>query len=143
MKLPKLFLCVTLFSCSHLLAEEGKSIKPLRDFGGIFAEDKDLPLKKAAPATGFLTDEKAYLKLWKMWNKDVKPPKVDIATELVLVATIDCAKNKLGGDFKLNDAGDLKATYASTLVAGPGFAWRMFVLPRDGIKTIGGKPVEE
>lgn len=136
-----LILCCSI--CSLLLAEEGKNIKPLRDVGGEFSEEKDLPLKKAAPASGFIADETAFLKLWQTWNKNIKPPKVDFKKELVLVATVDCAKNKPGGEFKLNDAGDLKATYISTLVACPGFSWRLFVLPREGIKTVGGKPVEE
>jgi hypothetical protein len=115
-----------------------KQIKPTEEIRGKFVDDKDLPKMKAAPANP-ITDEKEFAKLWKEWKGDEALPKIDFKKQFAMTGTTICAANRIFGGFTLSKEGDLKSTFGSTLIGGPGFAWVIYVLDREGVKTVGGK----
>jgi hypothetical protein len=67
-------------------------------------------------------------------------PKIDFDKEIVFVGTTSCAANRISMSFGLKD-GDLTVRSLSTLIAGPGFAYAIVVVPKEGVKTINGKPI--
>ncbi|MCI0351976.1 MAG: hypothetical protein L0Z53_21355 [Acidobacteriales bacterium] len=103
---------------------------------------KDNKLRQEAPANGFVADEKTWSKLWKAWRGDEKEPMVDFSKDLVLVFTFD-GPNKISvPQLTLNDKGDLRVPLPiGTLIAGPGFGYRLDTIRREGIQTINGKAV--
>jgi hypothetical protein len=115
-------------------------LKPVKEWSGKFPDDKDLPLMKLAPASGYLTDAKAFEKLWKAWRPTEETPKIDFDKEIVFVGTTMCAANRVSMSFGLKD-GNLSVVSRSTLIAGPGFAYSIAVVPGEGVKTINGKPI--
>ncbi len=119
-----------------------KPVKPVKEWVGKFLTNEELPLMKEAPATGYITDDKAWGKLWKAWRNKEELPKVDFEKQLVLVGTVPCARNSLGANFKLDDNGDLKGWFLGTAIAGPGFAYQIVVVDRSGIKTYNGKAIK-
>ena len=66
-------------------------------------------------------------------------PKVDFTKQMVMVGTVECAGNRINGGFDLTDKGDLKGAFMSTMMAGPGFAYKMLLIDREGVKTVNGK----
>ena len=116
-------------------------VKPTKEWPGKFPDDKDLPLMKLAPAGGFIADKAAFEKLWKAWRPKEETPKIDFEKELVLVGTTQCAGNRIGAALRLDAKGDLKAAFFATQIAGPGFAYTIVVINREGVKTVDGKPI--
>src|SRR4051794_31612809 len=78
---------------------KGKPVKPLQTWG---AKLKDVELKKAAPANGFLANAEDFAKLWKAWRGDEKVPEVDFKQNLVLVA-MSSGPNGVGIGASLDD----------------------------------------
>jgi hypothetical protein len=115
-------------------------VTPTNGWSGKFPDDKDLPLMKLAPESGYITDAKAFEKLWKSWRPKDELPKVDFDKEIVFVGTTGCAANRISMSFGLKD-GDLTSRSISTLIGGPGFAYSIAVVPREGVKRINGKPI--
>src|SRR5688500_7524977 len=107
----------------------GGEIKPVNSWEGKFSDDKDLPKQKLATAKGYLTDDKDFAELWKAWRGEEKLPEIDFKKHLVFVATVRCAANRLRGTYTLDDKGNLTALHIATRIGGPGFAWRIDVVP--------------
>jgi hypothetical protein len=116
----------------------GTAVKPIKEWGKIL---NDETLKNAAPAKGYVTDAKTLAKLWEAWKVNNKMPKVDFAKVLVLVATSG-GPNALSVDVHLDDEGNLTTMCRQTLKDGPGFGYKIIVIKRDGIKTIGGRTLQ-
>jgi hypothetical protein len=97
----------------------------------------DEALEREAPATGVIATPAAWEKLVKAWGiKDA--PKIDFATELIVVGTWK------GSSFNLTPqvtSGDLTVVARGTKDLLPGFRWKVVSVPRTGIKTINGKPL--
>jgi hypothetical protein len=125
------------------LGAEAKPVEPVQEWSGAFNEAKDEALQKEAPKEGYLTDEKAWAKLWRAWHGDQKVPRIDFDKQFILVATVECGANRLHGKFTINEDGDLKAVWASTLVAGPGFAYQMCLMDRAGVKSVNGRALDK
>jgi hypothetical protein len=127
---------VIVVSDLHAAPVAGK-IEPIRGWGGIL---RDESLQKHAPAGGFITDAAALAKLWEAWKVRGDLPKIDFTKELVLVA-MSSGPNALGIDIHLDSKGNLATMVTQTLIGGPGFGYRIVVIKRDGVKTIGGQPL--
>ena len=117
---------------------EDRTLKPTRQWVGVHKDEK---VKKMAPEVGFLTDARSFARLWKAWRPDEKVPAVDFKKEIVVVAAGGPNRPNVTG--VLNDRGNLKVRAISTLIGGPGFGYAFATFPREGVKTVGGKPVEK
>jgi hypothetical protein len=138
-------LCTAIFAGAHVsrLSADDKPVKPTKEWNGSFPKKEDEPLAKAAPASGYIADEKSWTKLWKAWREKEEAPKIDFDKQLVLVGTTECAANKMGASFKLDDKGDLKGGFISTQIAGPGFAYMIVVVDRTDVKTYNGAAIKK
>jgi hypothetical protein len=96
---------------------------------------EDADLAKAAPE--FVTDAKAFAKLWKKWGVEGKVPKVDFKKEIVIVSTTSGSRLSLSA--RLDDQGNLEVLGIATSDFGPGFRYAMATVPRAGVKTVNGK----
>jgi hypothetical protein len=119
--------------------------KAPRSWSGII---NDEGLRKMAPnqesgARGYVTDAKAWAKLWKAWRGDETVPKVDFAKELVVVATVDGPNRPFPVRLPLvaDDNGDLSFLVGTTKVAGRGFGYYMAVGPRKDAKPTSRRPI--
>jgi hypothetical protein len=121
--------------------EKSKPVKVEKTWGGEVA----LKLKDQAPKSGYVTDKEAWANLWKAYrpNEPEKVPAIDFQKELVLVA-VNNDPNRIGISATLDDKGDLQVSVISTLI---GFTnpttctYQFAVVKREGIKTVGGKPL--
>jgi hypothetical protein len=112
-------------------------VKPLMQWTG---RVKDKDLLKLAPARGYLSHEKDLEKLWKAWDIKEKMPAVDFTKELILVAA--ARSSSLSVSSKLDESGDLRITTVVTADLRPDFGYVIVLIPRAGVKTINGKPIE-
>lgn len=100
-------------------------------------------LRKEAPQKSYIVNNDAWAKLWKAYRGEETLPKVDFDKEMILVA-VNTDPNQIEIHAAVDDRGDMKITYASTLV---GFirpetcAYQFALIKRDGIQTIRGKPI--
>jgi hypothetical protein len=100
-----------------------------------------LDLQKEAPTGGYVTDKEAWAKLWKAYRGG-DAPEVDFDKELVLVKLFTVGSWVEVMPY-LNDKGDLGASL-STTDKGPNgttCGYLFAVIRREGVKTIGDKPV--
>src|SRR5262249_22867956 len=65
----------------------GTKVEPLRAWGQIFKEEEKELLRKEAPASGYIDNEKDWARLWKAWRGNEKLPAVDFKKELIIVGT--------------------------------------------------------
>jgi hypothetical protein len=130
-------LAAACFALPALAAD--KDLEPAKEIKGSLFDNKDLPKLKEAPASGVVTDEKEFAKLWGSWRAGDPLPKVDFKKQLVYVVAKEGGFTKIIGGFKLTDQGDLQPFFAFSEAAGPGFIFKMFVLDREGVKTVNGK----
>ena len=81
---------------------------------GKFLDNNDLPLMKAAPKSGYITDEKAWANLCKEWKFDKDLPEIDFAKQIVLVDVAPGSPNSFQAiSVTLNGmTGDLSASSA-------------------------------
>jgi hypothetical protein len=121
-------------------AGDVKVVKPVKEWKGYFPDNKDIALKKEAPAGGRVTNEKEWAKLWKAWRGKEELPKVDFDKELVFAYAAG-GPNTIVMNFRLDGQGDLSARFSATEKGGPGFVYKIVTLKRDGVKTINGKPL--
>lgn len=121
-------------------ANDGKKqIKPTQTVSGTIDDDA---LSKLAPKAGYFTDQKALEGLWAVWKLKGKTPAIDFTKQIVFVQLATGGPNVPRASYTLDAKGDLTALSISTLKGGPGFGYSIDVLPRDGIKTYMGKPIE-
>jgi hypothetical protein len=120
---------------------EVKSVKPVKEWDGKFAAREDEPLEREAPESGYIANEKAWAKLWKAWRSEEELPKVNFEKQLALVVTVGCAHDQIQPSFVLDGKRNLKNDSCWTAMDGPGFAYRILVVERAGIKTYNGKAI--
>ncbi|MCC6419801.1 MAG: hypothetical protein IT429_16330 [Gemmataceae bacterium] len=116
-------------------AQQG-ALKPLREWRGSVMDEA---LMKQAPAGQAIANEKTFAALWKAWEPEKKVPEVNFQKELVLVAAT--RGSRLNLSTRLTEGGDLKAAALSTRDLRPGFRYHIIVIPREGVKTVNGKPL--
>jgi hypothetical protein len=123
------------------LRAETKDLKIEQSWDGIIANEK---LLKEAPANGkplqgaagFVTERKAWVKLWKAWRGKEKVPQVDFTKDLVLVITLG-GPNKISPPvLRLDDKGELEAWAAATLNPADGFCYKLVIIRRQGVKSV-------
>lgn len=106
----------------------------------------EVPLERrtAAPTSGYVSRQQEWEKLWNAFRGTEEIPKIDFEKQLILVA-VNGDPNPIRICTKLDDQGDLKLSYGSTLI---GFthprtgAYQFALINRAGIKTVRGKPIE-
>lgn len=132
-----LLLLTTLFTVSLLAtAQEKKDEK--KATVDLFASLEDRELQKQAPENGVVVSQKGWEKLAKAWNI-ADPPKVDFEKEILVVATT--VGSRLNLSTKLDDKGDLQILALATRDIRPGFRYAIKSVSKEGIKTVGGKPL--
>lgn len=119
-------------------AQDVKKIVPSQKWAGKSGDEK---LRKLAPEKGFLADQKSFEALWSAWSLKGDPPKLDFTKYLVIV-NLAGGPNTPSASYTLDANGDLKGKVLQTLIGGPGFGYGIDVLPKAGIKTYRGKPIE-
>src|SRR5262245_21399246 len=121
-------------------ADKPRPVKPNRAWTGIQGKDA---LLKQAPRSGFITDTKAFEKLWKAWQPaSEKVPVVDFKKEFVVVGTAG-GPNLPSISASLDDKGNLTTRYLATLIGGPGFGFSFATFERKGVKAVNGKPLDK
>lgn len=123
--------------CLGAFAQE-KSPKDSQSWSGKIAQEE---LRKHAPKSGFITDEKTFEKLWTAWRPDEAIPKIDFQKQFVVVGTVD-GPNLIIMNPKLNEEGDLKFIVGGTKIGGPGFGYKLMAVDREGVKSVNGKELE-
>lgn len=132
-----LLLLTTLFTVSLLAtAQEKKDEK--KATVDLFASLEDRELQKQAPENGVVVSQKGWEKLAKAWNI-ADPPKVDFDKEILVVATT--VGSRLNLSTRLDDKGDLQILALATRDIRPGFRYAIKSVSKEGIKTVGGKPL--
>src|SRR5262245_8649260 len=134
--LVALFAVAVLMSPSLAQKAKGKVIKADREWVEIINDTK---LAKEAPKDGYITDAKAFEKLWKSWRKDEKVPEIDFKKKIVVITLSEGGPNKPGCTARLTDEGDLVVTAVSTLIGGEAFGYSIGVYPSAGVKKVNGK----
>jgi hypothetical protein len=120
------------------VSAQSKKITPSDKYEGSVADED---LVKLAPKDGLITSGNVFQELWKKWEPAKKAPEVDFKKNLLLVATTRGSKlNMLPA---LSADGNLKVPVMATKDLKPGFRYQIYVIPREGIVTINGKPLPE
>jgi hypothetical protein len=115
-------------------AAEPTAVKPTKQYSGSVDDEA---LQKLAPEEGVIADTKTFTKLWKAWKVAEKVPEVDFKKQLVLVQTT--SGSRLNIIARLTEDGDLKVIGMATADFGPGFRYQIFIVSREGVKTVNGK----
>ncbi|MCX5891381.1 MAG: hypothetical protein NTW80_00065 [Deltaproteobacteria bacterium] len=122
-------------SVSMAQAEE-REIRPLQQW----RSRVNSVMGAQAPAGGFIVGQEELDKLWIAWQIPGNKPAVDFKTQLLLVRTCNCSLISVAP--LLNDQGDLHIQVTVTKDIREGTAYVIVLIPRHGIKTIEGKPLE-
>jgi len=126
--------------------EAPKDVPALQTWDGLVRDESlkgvaaSLKAAGSSPASGYIANEKEFLRLWKAWRPDEKAPRVDFDKEIVLVG-VSPGPNRLTLAPKLDAKGDLRIHLRTNLVEGKGFGYGIATVKREGIKTVNGKPV--
>jgi hypothetical protein len=118
-------------------AKKAQPVKILNTWSGKMA---DAALQKHAPADYFLLDQDEWAKLWKAWRGQEKLPEVDFQKQMILVFTAG-GPNSVGCEPRLDAQGNVQAMAMSTLIGGPGFGYLIQCIPREGVRSVNGKPL--
>lgn len=113
-----------------------KPVEPLHAWNG---SRPDATLQAKAPNDGFIAAAEPWEALRKNWALGPETAVVDFTKQLVLVATTP--GSRIGGKPSLTDEGDLRFMPFATMDLGEGFRYLILVVPRDGVKTVNGKPL--
>lgn len=119
--------------------EGGRSVPVLVAWQG----QVKLERRKDAPQSGYIADQEAWQALWTSWRGVEPAPWINFDEAIILVAA-NRDPNRIGVTATLDDAGDLRVVHRSTLIAfinPTEFAYQFALIRREGIKTIGGKPI--
>jgi hypothetical protein len=114
--------------------------KPLQPTAEWSALVLDLKKRDAAPAKFFIADAEAWSKLWRTWRGDEQLPEVNFQKEILLVSTA-LGPNHVILKPVLNPGGNVSLTLGQTVRGGPGFTYRIVSVPRAGVKSVQGQPV--
>jgi hypothetical protein len=112
-----------------------REIQPLKEWRGRIERS----LQSAAPAQGYLASQAELDRLWAAWRIDGDKPGVDFKTQLLLARTCNCSIISIAP--LLDDRGDLNIQVTMTKDIRPDAAYVMVLIPRQGIRTIAGKPI--
>lgn len=135
-----LLLMLTVVLCASLLASLARAEKtPVKPTAEIEGSVDDAELAKEAPK--FIAAAADLDKLWKVWGRADKPPKVDFTKELVVMTTTRGSRLRL--IVTLDEKGNLEVGGFGTKDLRPGFRYVIGVVPREGVKTVGGKELPE
>lgn len=131
---------VALAATAALFASPAYAEKsPVKPTTGIEGSVDNAELAKEAPK--FIASAGDLDKLWKAWARADKPPKVDFAKELVVITTTRGSRLRLV--VTLDENGNLEVGGLATKDLRPGFRYVIGVVPREGVKTIGGKELPQ
>ena len=100
---------------------------------------EDEKLQKEMPENGVITNAKDFEKLVKAWKVADKVPEVDFDKEIVLVAKTAGSKVTLSA--VLDEKGNLKTGGFASNDLVPGFRYIIISVPKEGVKTVQGKPL--
>ncbi|MFZ5832108.1 MAG: hypothetical protein ACOY3P_18645 [Planctomycetota bacterium] len=117
-----------------------KRMQPVRILAQFSGKLPDTRLQKLAPENGFIVEKQQWTRLWKAWRGDEELPDIDFETDMVLVFTAD-GPNNVGCEPMLAQNGDVQANAMSTLIGGPGFGYLLMQIPRQGVRSVNGKPL--
>lgn len=127
-----------LLSWSVSLAQAGdREIKPLKEWRGRIA--RFIPYGN--PVGDYLASQAELDKLWGDWQIPGKSPQVDFKTGVVLVRTCNCSHISIAP--LLNDQGDLHIQVTMTKDLRDDTGYVIVLIPRQGIKTVEGKPIAD
>jgi hypothetical protein len=115
---------------------EVREIKALKEWRGRV----DNATGAKAPARGYLIDQGELDRLWAAWHIPADKPTVDFKTRLVLVRTCNCSHISIAPH--LNEQGDLHIQVTITKDLREDTGYVLVLIPRRGIRTIDGKPLE-
>jgi hypothetical protein len=102
----------------------------------------DVRRRNIIPKDGVIRDVASWKMLWKYWAGDVPAPEFDPTRQMVIVVTV-AGPNRTIGTPLLRDDGRIEFAVGGTRMAGPGFGYRMAIIPKQGVRIIGGKPFHE
>src|SRR5262249_57841595 len=110
-----------------------------------WAGEVDYQLRTAAPRSGFVADRDSWVKLWKAYRGAEPVPEVDFDRQLILVGLVNEPNWVKEIIAVLDDRGNLKVGYMSTLLAirrSPNWCSYVFApIHRRGIRSVDGHPV--
>lgn len=132
------FLLVSLGVAATVAVAAPTPLKATNTWMGSIDDEK---LARQKPGNGVITNAKDFEKLVKAWKVAEKVPEVNFEKEIVLVGTTEGSKLKLSAE--VDDKGDLKAVGVATSDLRPGFRYVIISLPKEGVKTINGKPLSK
>ena len=117
-------------------AAAGMPVKATNTWKGSVDDEK---LQKDMPENGVITNAKDWEKLVKAWKIADKIPEINFDKDLIVLAT--SVGSKLELNVSLNEKGAMKALGFGTRDIRPGFRYVILSLPKDGVKTVNGKPL--
>lgn len=130
-------LAAVVFVPFAVAAEEPKK-EPAKATVDLFGSVEDEALKKEMPESGVIVSQKGWEKVAKAWGiKDA--PKVNFEKELLVVATSVGSRLNVNG--KVDAKGDLMVIGFGTRDLRPGFRYAIKSVSKEGVKTVGGKPL--
>lgn len=111
--------------------------KPVEQWVGV---NKDVKLKALAKPGEVITEAEAFEKVWKGWQPKMDIPKVDFATQFVVVTVSDYEPEYLslyGGPMWKASNSNKSPKKVS------GFGWGIGVYDRKGVEEVNGKKLPE
>lgn len=111
---------------------------PVKQWVGVI---KDAKVKGAAKSGDVITDADTFEKLWKAWQPKAELPKVDFATQFVLVVVSEYEPEFLSlydGPDKWKWSNSNKSPKAIK----DGFGWGVGVFDRKGVGEVSGKKLD-
>ena len=148
MKLPRLVLvtaailgvlCPMVTKAAEMKRRPPKAepVKIVRSWAGKLVDSAP---RKLSPVDGFVLDRKSWARLWKAWRGQEDVPEVDFQKQMLLVFTAE-GPNSVGCTPTHDGRGNVQANASCTLIGGPGFGYLILCIPREGIRTVNGKPL--
>jgi hypothetical protein len=104
---------------------------------------RDRKLRQLVPADGLIRDRDTWAKLWYAWRDDEGLPTVNFDQLVVLVLTTDGPNKIAPPELLLDEQGDVRVPpLVATGLPGDGFGFRIVAVPRAGVKSINGRPIQ-
>ncbi|MDD2900929.1 MAG: hypothetical protein PHU44_00670 [Syntrophales bacterium] len=115
---------------------ESRAVKPLQEWRGRI----DNASVGLAPARGYFANQGELDRLWAAWRIPGPCPKVDFKTQLMLVRTCNCSQISVAP--LLKEKGNLQVQVTITKDLREDTGYILVLIPRQGIRSIDGKPLE-
>jgi hypothetical protein len=120
-----------------LVLHPGGEIRPERTWGGVLP---DVALRRVAPASRVITEERTFAAVWEAWRPGERRPPIDFTRSIVLVETME-GPNRMFIRLSDDGRGNVTTQSGGTLIGGPGFGYILAQVRREGIRTIDGRPL--